>query len=315
MQGCSETDIKAVNDVAAQNVGLTGRQIRERSREREVKRVKQRENHQKKREADIAKLIDDHENEMATYHTFIESNFTCESPSTSRRHMKWKSPLCSSSKNSNVGSEPLISIHARSKCGLNSQKKHPLNKYFKDKTEEWRKSHRQGLTQSSFTVEEPEQRGKTCVVENKVASSTSLQMELYYLKRCLLPQKKNKLPVDLKSEDKVTSLDQSYYLAYLPKYKSKTEHSHHEHSAFLTGKGSESNNSVSRECNSRHSLPSGTFTLPLDRISEVASNVSEMSLSESHQEANEIIPSGEASSTDTSWTVPHEVKNLLNSNP
>lgn len=296
-------------------MGLTGRQIRERSREREVKRTKQRENHQKKRAADIAKLIDDHKDEMATYHSFIEPNFACESPSTSRRHMKWKNSLCGSSKNSNLGSEPLISIHARSKYDFNTQKKRPLNKYFKDKTEEWRKSHRQGLTQSSFTVEEPEGRGKTCGIENKVASSTNLQMELYYLKRCLLPQKKDKLLVDLKSEDKVTSLDQSYYLAYLPRCKSETEHNHHEHSAFVTDKGSESTNSVSRECSSRHSLPSGTFTLPLDRISEVASNASEMSLSESHQEAREIIPSGEDSSTDTSWTVPHEVKKLLNSNP
>lgn len=292
-------------------MGLTGKQIRERNCEREVKRAKQRENHQKKREADIAKLLDDHKEEVTTCRSFIEPNFLSESPPSPKRWMKWKSSPSSSSKNSRSHTN----LHARSKCDVNRQKKTGLNKYFKDKTEEWRRRQQEGLIQSNLTVDESEERGKKCVVENKMESNMSLQMELYYLKRCLMPQK-DKLTTNLKLEDKPTSLDQSYHPSLLPKDKSKAGFGHQNYLASPASKGSEAASSVPRESSSWHSLPlSGTFTLPLDRISEVASNVSETSLSETLQEDKEIVSGAEDSSTDTSWTVPHEVRKLLYSNP
>lgn len=206
LQGCTKADIEAISDVAAENFGLTGKEIRERSQERERKRAKQRENHQRKREADIAKLLDDHEEELTTYRSFTEPRFDCESLPTSRRWTKQKNSVCSLSRNSCLGSRSYTNLNAGSKHGVNSQNKPRLNKFFKDLTEESRKR------QQSFTVKAEE--SKEYGVENERESSISLQMEMYYLKRCLLRQKENELTTDIKSTDKPTSL--------LPKEKKNT---------------------------------------------------------------------------------------------
>lgn len=291
-------------------MGLTGKQIKVRNCERGAKRAKQRENHQKKREADIAKLLDDHEEELTACRSVIEPSLHSESPPSPKRWMKWKSSMSSSSKNRSHSN-----LHARSKYDVNRQKKTGLNNYFKDKREEWRRQ-QEGVIQSPFTIDESEERKKKgAVVESKMGSNTSLQMELYYLKRCLLPQQ-DKLTMNIKLEDKLNFLDQSYHPSHLSKGKSKTGLSHQDHSASPASKGNEPTSSMPRESSIWHPLPlNGTFTLPLDRISEVASNVSEKSLSETLLEDKEIVSEAEDSSTDTSWTVPHEVRRLLYNNP
>lgn len=291
-------------------MGLTGKQIRERGQEREVKRTKKRKNHQKKREADIAKLLNEHEEDVATYQSFKEPSFLPESPLISRCTNQ-KNSMYSSSKNYHVESRSHTNLHVRSRSGISNLKMFGLNNYFKDKTEEWKKR-QEGLVQSPLTVDEHEEGRKEYVVENKGESSASLQLELYYLKKCLQSQKKEKLTSDVKSKDKSVPLDHSL----LPANKCNSGYSHHNSSVFLAVTGNEATKSVPKECSSRHSLPlSGTLALPLDRISEIASDISDTSFSESHQEAKEVTSAGEDASTDSSWIVPREVKNLLDSNP
>lgn len=316
LQGCSGVPNEVISNVTAENLGLTGKQLQERSEDREVKRAKQRENHQKKREADIAKLLDDHKEEVMMYHSHVKPKFAIESPPTLIKCRKLQNFKSSLNRNSHLGTITHGNLYSRPVHGSVSQKKPGLSRYFKNSTEEWRKRQQQSLVGSPISDDFSGEIGKDCVTEASTENSTSLQMELYYLKRCLMYKNKDKHRTGFESKVKQeTSLDQSYYHTLSPKEKNKTEKSSPTHSNLMVSKESEVSSSVTRESSSWRSHPlNATFTLPLDRISEVASNISETSLSEGHQEVEEgtpFVPAGEDTSTDSSWNVPEDVKNLL----
>lgn len=309
---------EAVSNVTAENSGLTGKQLQERSQDREVKRAKQRENHQKKREADIAKLLDDHE-EMTLCHSPVKPKFTYESPPTSIKCRKLQNFESSLNRNGHLGTKTYgnldsgRSVHSSINSSI-SQKKPAMSRYFKNSTEEWRKRQHHSHVSSPLSDDFSGGGGKHSVEETSIENSTSLQMELYYLKKCLMGKNKNENKARLVSKDKQeTLLHQSHDHTLLPKERNKIEKSSPAH--LMVNKESDVSSSVARESNSWRSLPlSATFTLPLDRISEVASNISETSLLEDHQEVEMATPfaaAGEDTSTDSSWTVPEEVQNLL----
>ena len=316
-QGRSGEPNEAVSNVTPENLGLTGKQLQERSQDRELKRVKQRENHHKKREADIVKLLDDHEEEVTKYQSHVKSKLPSLSPTSVINHRKLQNIKSSINRNSQLGTKTHGRWNPKAVQDSVSQKKPGLNRYFKNSTEEWRTRRQHSLVNSPHSEDSLRERGKHRVEETSIDKRTGLQMEFYYLKRCLDSKNKHKHNIGQKDQQE-TSFDQSYYRTLLPK-ENKIESSP-AHSKLMLSKENEASSSMTRdrESNSWRSLPlNATFTLPLDRISEVASNVSETSSLEGCQEVKEgmlLGSTGEDTSTDSSWTVPQDVKDLLYSN-
>ena len=139
-------------------------------------------------------------------------------------------------------------------------------------------------------------------------------MEFCYLKKCLDSKNKKKHKIVIRTKEKQEASMDKAYSSTLQKEVGITGKYIPSHSKLIISRKGEASSSESRDFDSQHPIPlNATHTLPLDRISEVASNVSETS-SQDHQEGDGdtiLVSAGEDTSTDSSWNVPKEIKNLL----
>ncbi|XP_063881049.1 uncharacterized protein LOC135111554 isoform X2 [Scylla paramamosain] len=308
----SMTDAAAIN-ITHENSGLTGKQLQERRKDREVKRARQREINQKKREADIVKLLNDHKEEATMYQSHVKPKLVCESSPKLTKFRKLQELKSNFNRNSHLSKKLYGSREPKSVHGFVCHKKPELNRYFKNSKEEWRKSQQHNQISSPLSQHSSEERGQYCV-ETSIEDNTSLQMEFYYLKKCLDNKNKEKHRTGIGTKEKQEPSMDEVHFSTLLKEEGITGKYIPSHPKLVVSKEGEASSSESRDSSLRHSLPlNATFTIPLDRISEVASNLSETS-SQDHQEgdgATVLVSAGEDTSTDSSWNVPEEIRNLL----
>ncbi|XP_069948983.1 uncharacterized protein [Cherax quadricarinatus] len=343
---------KSTGTIKMENQGLCGKQLRERSREREDQRVQLREDHQRKREQDVAKLFVDHEEELATHRDLMVKKLLYESPRISRRTERKKNTL------SNTDDESQSSLRLKRTCAsirttVHSQQSSksrlksssrlaesfvtkpkssamyrnytlPEEKaLFKTNAGLWRKGEQSSsvvdnLSSSSASLvsfKGPTDRNRTRVLkEQNIDNVNSVQTELTNLIMCLKPREIDKtLPFKESVNKPLLSSTVSLQMksgGTKGSLKSMTEWK----------KPVNPEKASNDKFKFKSSLASSTYPLSLDRISEVDSNTpaaSSLDVSNSRQEESLSVQRDEGcskhedSSSESSWTIPTDVKNLL----
>ncbi|XP_047487869.1 uncharacterized protein LOC125038399 [Penaeus chinensis] len=283
------------------NGTLTSRQLRERSREREEKQAQLREKLQKKREEEVEKLLKDHEEELSTHRALIEER-RCSSDSrivaktTQHNDSKPKrvsellqgsSSLMNASplpkKNAELAVKGSLPLH-RGKLNINNISKH---------SRRVSSAHDKSFKSNS-------------TLENDM----KIQEEISHLEKCVRSSRKSRMAPRYSSwstnRDEMPSFEGRFHSDQPDEDQKRMKSKKVKSSHILDNTRNDimmKNNNVSSE---KHLPRNESFSLPLDRISEVDSSSQSCGLNNVEQS-----PNGEDTSGEISWNVPDEIKMLL----
>ncbi|XP_042207025.1 uncharacterized protein LOC121855908 isoform X2 [Homarus americanus] len=343
--------------IKKENQDLSGRQLREKSQEREERRAQLREDHQRKREKDVAKLLADHEEELITHRSLIMRNLPYESPRMSREALRRK--IFNNTKsnerqhnltlqNSYADTEILLPSGQRRKTkqksnfGLSQVSDSKLNTQLlkrkgkspqgkggmQSNTDVWKNKDQttyrtddlSSLSMSSARCEDSTDRNRTNLIGNaNIERVDGVQSELDNLIKCL------KSPGKRKVSDVHEKFKEKHIRPSSSPIQTKNFHGRRNER-----KAKEQKSLSSSDDDNIHQKPSSetyfpvntTFQLPLDRISEVDSNVSATSSPvdgsgcrerDHHQltRPDEDNTQHKDTSSESSWNIPDDVKKLL----
>lgn len=329
-----------------ENQGLSGKQLRESSQEREERRNRLRQDHQRKREEDVLKLLTDHEEELMSHRNLLVKKQSNESPQIANNNESQHSlRLLSAKSNVRVAIPSPKRIQAKQKSNrkiLQPSFAKPFKPRIKMKsklsevktclTDNVDVLNREGqstsisddlssLTISPLSCKVSSDRTRTYVMEKrKIESDNSVQAELDSLVKCLRSKEKGKSLSFCRESENKSHGSTSSSLQMKNNAGKICEKSKSEQRPFDSEKTSLSVNDKHQQEKSNSETfyqINSTFTLPLDRISEVDSNVSADSLlnGDSQEKKKESLPrrpnGQEDTSSESSWNVPNDVKNLL----
>ncbi|XP_045608316.2 uncharacterized protein [Procambarus clarkii] len=322
--------------IKMENQGLCGKQLRERSREREDQRAHLREHHQRKREEDVAKLLVDHEEELVTHRDLLIKKLPNDSPrissasnSTNESHHNLRLHGTSADIRTAIHSQKKCVDRLKSSCKLKSHNRSrrdslPAGKSLPRCLDRRRKEEQISLTTndgSSLTISPvsrkvPADKNNVNLLHKlNIANISSVQTELDNLIKCLGPVEKKKSL----SFHRESSKSSSCSLQMKSERTKRNENSENKQKTVNVPEQSldrkhtfKSNSDIFHQINT-------TFPLSLDRISEVDSDTSAASsLAGPGSRREESLPAGfdgdygkHETSSESSWTVPSDVKKLL----
>lgn len=332
-------------DVKSENSCLTGKRIREISREREQQRLQQKEDHQQKREKEIAKLLTDHEEELARHEHLISPVLPPESPLIGRARARraivnqWgNSKNWYSASSTRTGIQTVVSSRQNTKRTNINNVNNMRHSSF-EKSGLAKKGKFSVVSESEFCNRNDQLSSRTDDLSSLTFSHDSSEVssdtnhgsadalarkgndELDRLLQCLQTAKNE--------SSKKTSRSVNYSSWSVKNVNIKDKKSNKNDQTQNSTVKRTSNAVFSNvQCQKSGLEPFGhmnaTFTLPLDRISEVDSNDSSSSTVLNGNDRNEesrdqsstrsdVDCNGheDASSYDLSWCVPNDVKKLL----
>lgn len=283
------------------NGTLTSRQLRERSREREEKQTQLREEFQRKREEEVEKLLRDHEEELSTHRALIqEGRCSSESRSVTRATQS-------------IGSKPkkVPELLQGSTSLLNAS---PLPKRNTELAVKGSSSLHRGKLNikniSKHSTKVSSAHDKSFKSNPTLDNDKKIQEEISLLKECMRSSRKLRIAPGNSSwsinRDEMLSSDRSFHSDHLDEEQTKHKSKKVKNSHILDNTRSDipvKNNNVSSD---KHLRRNESFSLPLDRISEVDSSSQSCSLNNAEQS-----PNGDDTSGEISWNVPDEIKMLL----
>lgn len=337
-QNSEETVVGRLNSkIRKEDRGLDRKQLRERNREREWRRLLQREEHQQKRESDIAKLLIDHKEELATCTDIVMRELPSKSPpvekaksgslivNRAKRHMNWCVPF-TTRKGTHLAI-PNFQKSVKVKKAKFSEMMSFVNKSNLSSSYDHSSSRAEDLNSMTISHDSYDSSSDRNYNSAKATAFTksggSGQAELDSFIKCLQSSKKE---TNNKSSLDSHSSSQSYSSKSLKNPHKKvngkinSELKSNTEIGQITNVGTDNLQYKISNSEQLYQMNS-TFTLPLDRISEVDSNESALLSNDiNHHVLREEFPvrrdrsckeHEDTTSLDTTWTISNDVKKLL----